>query len=286
MAPNKIVRRKTVPNKTSTKRRTIGLSGDQVGPEGKLPDWLAMTLGSDGKIHIGPENFVGGQNATKKFQQGPAYTTGMTMMNGVQTMVVEKTEALATVVATTTTFDLLSQSFFPGSSGLPWLQTISAAFVEYQVMELEFTYVPSVPTTQAGSVMLAFTGDFQDTNPATQADFLQSEQALLAPVYAGGAGGRALQRFGFPSGDVIGFSVPKYTYSLGTTSQPNTYRIVNNTTFNGYGNTDKNLYAPGKLIVGWNGVTGATVATPVTVGQLFVRYRLRLLGAVKAANNT
>lgn len=228
---------------------------------------------------------VGGQSVEKQFKQVPAMTTGMTMINGVQSMIVEKTEALATVSTTVSTYTVGDQKFYPGSSGLPWLASISSAFTEYQVLDLEFTYVPSVPTTQAGAFMMAFTGDYLDADPATQADFLQSEQALLAPVYAGSEGGRALQKFGFPPGNVVGFSVPKYTYCLGTTNQPITYRITSNNTFTGYGNTDKNLYSPGKLLFATNGVAGASVASPITVGQLFVRYKLRLLGSVKPGNN-
>lgn len=231
------------------------------------------------------EEFVGGQNATVKFKQSPSITGTMTMVNGVQSMIVEKTEAIYTVSAVNTTYNVASAGFFPSNINLPWLAAISSAFVEYQVLGLEYTFVPSVPTTQAGSIMLAFTGDYQDTDPATQAAFLQTEQALLAPVYAGGAGGRALQRFGFPSGDIVGFSAPRYAYCLGTTSQPCTYRIANNATFTGYGNTDKNLYSPGKLLVGWNGVTGAIAGMPILVGQVFVRYKVRLLGSVRAADN-
>lgn len=229
--------------------------------------------------------FVGGQRVNKRFQGQSAITSEMVMLNGVQTMIVEKTEALTTVSVTNATYNSGTQNFYPSSTGIPWLGSISRSFTQYQVLELEFTYVPNVPTTQAGSFMMAWTGDFGDVVPVDQAAFLQTEQALLAPVYAGTEGGRALQHLGFPKGDVVGFSVPKYTYSLGTSKQPNTYKIVRNDTFTGFGSADKNLYSPGRLLYASNGITGATTLAPVVCGQLFVRYRLRLLGAVKPDDN-
>lgn len=228
---------------------------------------------------------VGGQNVEKRFQQNIPNVTGMTMLNGTSSMVVEKTEALADVTTTGTAYAIKDQKFHVGSDGIPWLASISKSFVEYQILELEFTYVPTVPTTTAGSFMMAFTGDYQDTDPADQPEFLQSEQAVLSPVYSGTEGGRALQKFGFPMGDVVGFSVPKYTYCVGTSTTPQTYRIVNNATFTGFGNGDKNKYSPGKLIYATKGVEGGSTGTPKSVGQLFVRYRIRLLGSVKAGNN-
>lgn len=229
--------------------------------------------------------FVGGQRVNKRFQGQSAITSEMVMLNGVQTMIVEKTEALTTVSTTGSTYTSGTQNFYPSSTGIPWLGSISKSFTQYQVLELEFTYVPNVPTTQAGSFMMAWTGDFGDTVPADQAAFLQTEQALLAPVYAGTEGGRALQHLGFPKGDVVGFTVPKYTYSVGTSKQPNTYKIVSNATFSGLGSIDKNLYSPGRLLYAANGITGATALAPIVCGQLFVRYKVRLLGSVRPDDN-
>lgn len=228
---------------------------------------------------------VGGQNGGKSYSQVPPAMTGMIMMNGVQTLIVEKTEAVVDIGFNAPTYYCKGSGFYPGSAELPWLQSISAAFVEYQVLELEYTYIPSVPTTQAGNVMLSFSGDWRDLNPTTVPQFLQSEQALLAPVYAGGAGGRALQKFGFPNGDIVGFSVPKYTYCVGLTKTPQTYRILNNSTFQGLGDIEKNLYSPGKLMVAVNGLAGASGTNVITAGQIFVRYKVRLLGAVSNALN-
>lgn len=239
---------------------------------------------SDKKNKIPKEVFVGGQDATVKFAQSRAITSNMSMVNGVQTMIVEKTEAVDTIQTTSSAFVAAARPFIPQSTNFPWLSSISSAFTEYQVLELEYTYVPSVPTTQGGNIMLAFTGDYSDSNPADQNSFLQSEQALLAPVYAGGAGGRALQKFGFPPGDVVGFSVPKYTYSLGTTNMPITYRIASSTSFTSANVIEKNTLSPGQLVYAVNGVT-VTPSTTLVVGQLFVRYKIRLLGSVKASLN-
>lgn len=229
--------------------------------------------------------FVGGQRVNKRFQGQSAITSEMVMLNGVQTMIVEKTEALTTVSTSASTYTSGSQNFYPSSTGIPWLGSISKSFTQYQVLELEFTYVPNVPTTQAGSFMMAWTGDFGDTIPGDQAAFLQTEQALLAPVYAGTEGGRALQHLGFPKGDVVGFTVPKYTYSVGTSKQPNTYKIVSNATFTGLGSIDRNLYSPGRLLYAANGISGATALAPIVCGQLFVRYKVRLLGSVRPDDN-
>lgn len=228
----------------------------------------------------------GGQNAEIKYRNSPAMTSTVTMYNGVQTMVVEKTEAIQAVTAIGTSYKEAFINFYPQSPLVPWLASISKSFAQYQILELEFTYVPGVPTTQAGVFMVAFAGDYNDIVPTTQEGFLQSEQSLMAPVYAGTEGGRALQYIGFPPGDVVGFSVPKYTYSLGSTNTPETYRIVSSSTFNTtLANQERNFYSPGRLIYALNGVKDATPTTTLTVGQLFVRYKIRLLGSVKPEDN-
>lgn len=221
--------------------------------------------------------FVGGQNIEKRFTQNAPIVSGMTLLNGTTSMIVEKTEAIGTVDLVTA-FTLSAKKIHCGSDGFPWLASISKSFVEFQILELEFTYVPTVPTNTAGAMMLAFVGDYQDANPANQSDFLQSEQAILGPVYSGTEGGRALQKFGFPAGDVVGFSVPKYTYCVGVSKTPITYRICTQATFDALDAKEQNLYSPGKLI--W--ATSGGTAVNTTVGQLFARYRIRLLGSVKA----
>lgn len=197
---------------------------------------------------------------------------------GTTSMVVVKTEAVY-AVAGSTGFSVIGIDFFPQSATLPWLSGISQSFVEYKVLDLEYTYVPYVPTTTTGSVAIAWTGDYTDTDPTNMLQMLSSEQAIIAPAYAGSEGGQALQQFGIPNGNVVGFKVPRYTYTTG--SIPKTYRNLGATKFGAATTEMRNQYSPGRLLVGTEGMTNTNA-----VGYVFVRYKIQLLGSVNSTLNS
>lgn len=222
---------------------------------------------------------------------GQAFTTSylgtgkgnMSTTSAGTSMVVEKTEPIMTVISASTvnTFVTQAEWFYPMNINFNWLRNLANAFTSYEILQLEFTYVPAVPTTTAGAISLVFQGDLLDLNPANMGQMLCSEQSLYAPVYAGGEGGRYLQSFGSPSGNVIAFQLPKHLYA-DASGVPKRFKIATNTTFAASYATDVGKqallnYTPGTLIVASEGITTASQ----TLGQVFVRYKLRLSGSIQ-----
>jgi hypothetical protein len=202
-------------------------------------------------------------------------------------MIVEKTEPLMTITASSTAgaFGVQTEFCFPMNANFAWLQNMANAFSSYEVLAWEVTYVPSVPTTTTGSLSIAFYEDLVDDDPTTLAQMLVSEQALFAPVYAGGEGGRYLQKFGSPNGNIVSFMVPKHAIcdALGA---PKRFKVTKPTTITTITSNESELgraalsdYIIGKVCVGTQGCTASQ-----TVGQLFVRYKLRLSGTVSITN--
>nr|UHS72148.1 MAG: putative coat protein [Tombusviridae sp.] len=199
------------------------------------------------------------------------------------TLEMERTEAFGSVIASPTAgqFAVSVRPFYPMSGALQWIRNFANSYSSYEVLKMEFTYVPSVPTTTAGSVALAFFTDFRDNTPTNMAQMLSTEQSLLCPCYAGSDGGTFLQRFGAPSNNVVSFTVPDHVikYADGT---PKMFKICTDASFASMqsvataGDAIVATYSPGELLVATEGATTASQ----TLGQIFVRYRIRLKGPV------
>lgn len=199
------------------------------------------------------------------------------------TLEIERTEAFG-AVTTSTTAGLFSSNvrpFYPMAPQLQWIRNFANSYSSYEILKLEFTYVPGVPTTTTGSVAMAFFTDFRDNNPSNMAQMLSTEQSLLAPCYAGSDGGTFLQRFGAPSNNVVSFMVPDHVikFSDGT---PKVFKICTDSAFGAMqgtatvGDATVAIYSPGELIVATEGAASASQ----TFGQVFVRYRIRLKGPI------
>lgn len=203
------------------------------------------------------------------------------------TMVFEKTEAFTPVVTSNVSGQYSADNipFHAMSNGLSWLSNMANAFTTYEFLKVEFTYVPSVPTTTAGAFSFAFMEDIRDDTPGNMNQLLATEQSLYAPVYAGGEGGTYLQQFGAPSGNVISFQLPRHVLALAD-GTPKRFRVTKDGTLRAtIAASDAGAYAgeaycPGRLVYGTQGV----LATVATVGQIFVRYKIRLSGAIAIAN--
>lgn len=228
---------------------------------------------------------VGGQVYSKV-----KYGTGSgTMVSNVQgtTMTFEKTEAYQSVITSSTSNEYAAGSaiFHAMASGLNWLSNMANAFTTYELLKVEFTYVPAVPTTTGGAFSFAFLEDIRDDVPSTMTQLLATEQALYAPVYAGGEGGTFLQQFGAPSGNVISFQLPRHVIA-GADGTPKRFRVTKNATLvaaaaaSDAGAYAAEAYTPGRLVWGTTGVASESATT----GQIFVRYRIRLSGAIAIAN--
>lgn len=190
-------------------------------------------------------------------------------------IILERTEALSTSVTTGVAGALNIQSYFvhPGSTEFSWLRNMSNAFAEWQLMKMEFTYVPSVPTTQIGSVAIALRPDYGDTFPGTLAEVQRYDGSVSGPVYAGTDGGLWVNQWGINYPNVVGLTVPDYMFKFDKSHR--TYRVVSDATFNGLSNADKNQYSPCAFVV----ATAGTATSSTAVGTIFARYKVRLFGA-------
>lgn len=203
---------------------------------------------------------------------------------GSADLILEKTETFSAVASTGTTFQAKFSAFHPGSPDLGWLQNMSNSFSSYSVLALEFTYVPAVPTTTAGAVAIAFQEDPLDNTPTTMGQMLTSEQAMYCPVYAGADGGTYLQKFGAPPGNIVSFTIPPRCIK-DENGAHKVYKMCKGSTlvgiYAGLNNAEVStaqMYSPGKLIVATEGVAAGTV------GQVFVRYRIKLMGPINISN--
>lgn len=196
--------------------------------------------------------------------------------------VVERTEPVLAVVASATAGEYRAQEIRVLPMGpFRWLGNMANAFTSYQILRMEVTYIPSVPTTTAGAVSLSFQEDYRDDSPVNIEDMLLSEQALYSPVYGGTDGGRYLQQFGSPEGNVVSFELPKHTYTIGN-GVARSFKITTNANFNTlvggeeYAVATTREFSPGRV---WVGTKGATVANQ-SLGQIFIRYKIKLFGAI------
>jgi len=202
-------------------------------------------------------------------------TNGMIKAPDPTSLFLERTELFANVISSSTAgaFSSLKFDFYPMVGGLQWLRNFANSYSQYEILRMEFTYVPQVPTTTAGSIAMAFYTDHLDAPPANMAAILTTEQSLFAPCYAGGDGGTYLQRYGNPGGNVISFEVPKHAiaYADGT---PKMFKIINESTYLAQTVATHQLYSPGELVVASQ---GASIAN-FQFGNVFVRYSIRLRG--------
>lgn len=196
--------------------------------------------------------------------------------------VVERTEPCLAVVGSSTAGDFRAQEIRVLPMGpFRWLGNMANAFTSYEIMRIEFTYIPSVPTTTAGAVSLSFQEDFRDDAPSSIEDMLLSEQSLYSPVYGGTDGGRYLQRFGAPDGNVVSFEVPQHAFKQGGVLR--NFKIIKGSNFDSLisSGTEAALastreYSPGRVWVGTKGGVSASQQ----FGQIFCRYKIKLYGAI------
>lgn len=262
---------------------------------------MRVTLADGSSRLYGPVNQGKNKNRKKKQQLrlagSPSLSTDMggqrfaTVSAGTMklksldssTLEMERTEAFGAVTTSTTAglFSANTRAFYPMSGLLQWIRNFANSYSTYEVLKLEFTYVPGVPTTTAGTVALAFFTDFRDNTPSNMATMLSTEQSLLAPCYAGSDGGSHLQKFGAPSNNVVSFMVPDHVIKFAD-GTPRSFKICTESAFAAMqgvanvGDATVAIYSPGELIVA---TEGSTLANQ-TFGQIFVRYRIRLKGPV------
>lgn len=195
--------------------------------------------------------------------------------SGRTELVVEKTECFTTLITTGAAGAVNFQQFpfHAGATDFNWLRNMSNAFAEWQLLAAEFTYVPSVPTTQVGTIVMAINGDYTDSTPTVIAEVQRYDGAVTGPVYAGTDGGLRVNSWGLNHPNTVGIVAQRYMFQYG--GAPRTYRVLSSGTFNALAAADQNNYSPFEVIV----ATSGTGLSSQTVGSLFVRYKVRLLGS-------
>jgi hypothetical protein len=73
----------------------------------------------------------------------------------------------------------------PANPLLRWLSASSVVYDQYRFSRLSAHYIPTVPATTEGNVVLAFDVDAMDPPPASLSDHMQLTGAAMAPVWSG-----------------------------------------------------------------------------------------------------
>lgn len=161
------------------------------------------------------------------------------------TVHITHSEFVGSVVSTGTGFNGASYSIQPGLTALfPWLAPIANRYESYKLRSLRFRYVPQVPTTTAGLVMLVVDFDANDPSPTTEGELLNMNDCAQSPVW---------KDVGFTANLSVGDKLPS--------------RYVRNGTV---GDTDIKTYDVGNFFFATQGVAAGTI------GLLYVDYAIDL----------
>jgi hypothetical protein len=181
---------------------------------------------------------------------------------GGDTFTISHREFLGNVVSSGSTFNI--ENFLtvqPGDPAcFPWLAPLAGRFEQYRLKSLVAHYIPTVPSSTAGSVMLAFDKNAARSTPATKLQLLEYQDSSKSSVWT-------------ENSLVVKGPWPKLYTLLGNNySTPfNPANSANNTTMAGFNNVDIKTYAAGVLWVASEGVSAGTV------GEVFLEYELELI---------
>jgi hypothetical protein len=164
-------------------------------------------------------------------------------------VIVTHREYIQDITRTTNTFTVDTIAVNAGlASAFPWLSQVAGRFESYTFERLDFIYEPMVPTTQAGSVMMAVDFDAADAAPANKTTIMSYKGATRsAPWQASRLVCSAIDRTKM---------VPE--------------RYVRTAAL--VGSYDIKTYDMGTLFVSTVGTGAATV----NLGELYVEYTVRL----------
>lgn len=172
-------------------------------------------------------------------------TTKPNIRNRGQNVVVTHREYLQDIVRTTNTYTIDGIAINPGiSPSFPWLSQIAGRFESYTFNRLDYVYEPMVPTTQAGTVMMAIDFDAADTPPTSKQTHMSYQGAVRAAPW---------QPFRISALQHNRLKMVKERY-VRTGQVP--------------ANTDIKTYDMGDLYIGTVGTGAATI----TLGELYVEY--------------
>lgn len=130
----------------------------------------------------------------------------------------------------------------------PWLNATARNYESYRIEDFVIEYVPTVPTTTAGSISMFIDYDAADAGPATETEFKNNQGATTVPIW---------QKMTFRS---MKEQLNKAFYSRYTRTEPLP------------DNLDIKTYDFGKLFIATEGATANS-----KVGDLYLRYDIVLL---------
>lgn len=159
-----------------------------------------------------------------------------------------------------------------------WLNFVSSAFSKYRWIHVKLIYIPIVPSTTTGQVVLGFGYDFTDNAVTTIENAQRAYNSVTTPVWGGFDGVNSMNKYSKTrgSGEV---SLLLDVNRLGSGNGPTYYRYVGVSNFTLLSNPDKNFYAPAYV----NVTTGGGLAQ--AVGNLFIEYEVELIEPIDPNSN-
>lgn len=109
----------------------------------------------------------------------PKITTGRNMV------IISHTEYIQDLATTDQNLRVIKIPINPGlPASFPWLNLLAAGYESYKIKSFRARYLPSVATTLAGYVIMAFDFDPSDNNPTDKVSMMQYDGAVRSPIWS------------------------------------------------------------------------------------------------------
>lgn len=198
-------------------------------------------------------------------------------LKGSSTFIRNTEYVINVTVAALGAFAVARYGLIPATAS--WLPGVASNYSKWRWHFLKFIYIPIIPTTTTGQVILSLGYDSLDASATTLVQAAQAYNAVAAPVWAGYNGTNDLNKYS-PIRSVGSVSVLVDSTRLGGPSGDAFYRYLSLTAYGALGATDQNVYSPGYLTVATAGGAAAN-----TVGFLFMEYVIELIEPIASALN-
>lgn len=154
-----------------------------------------------------------------------------------------------------------------------WLGRVSSNYAKYRWIDLEFIYIPFVPTSQVGRVAFSFTYDATDATPSTAQGVEVADNSVITPIWGGAEGGLSLH----------GPTVPGTVAAKPDMARVDKlyYPVKTFANFAALPVSERNMYCPVYMLSYAAG--GATAVT--AAGTIYIKYTVELTDPILAANN-
>jgi len=156
-----------------------------------------------------------------------------------------------------------------------WVNGIAQNYSKWQVRYLRYIYIPTGPTSAAGSIIMSPGYDYFDLLPAAATALQRGFRSVTAPVWAGWEGAAALHVYGdkLPVG-AVAIEIDVCEFKSG--NELSKYPYISLPIFTLANGVTQNLYGPGYLDI-W--------LTNPTAGNLFCQYQYEFFEPVDPTLN-